>query len=86
MEESMNYSTEIIKRFPQRPTDPITYVVYNEDLIPGAESLIKLIHGCDYFRKNVTVRALHEGTGQLIQASNVYFDPSVRTHRSNGYD
>lgn len=81
------YSTELIRKFPEQPTIPIVYVVYNEDLISDAKFLIDTIWGSAYRESNVTVRALGDSDHyEFPSGVSIYLDPSVMVFRNNGYN
>lgn len=71
------YSTELIKKFPVEPTQPILFVVYNETMVKEAEFLIGAIHGPQYLEEHVTVvpfdRPFDKGANNYM----VYIDPTV---------
>lgn len=64
------------------PNERITWVCYNEEMIPYYETLIKELRGEEFFNKYVTVVA----DGQPELGSNTYFDRSLYELRGNGYD
>lgn len=78
------YSTELIRKFPEDPFNPILYVVYNESMIPDAETLISIIHGEEYVNKHVKVVAFDTSITTDIDKSKsyqVYIDPLVYTYK-----
>lgn len=88
MEEILNmYSTELIRKFPQDPFDPILYVVYNESMIPDAETLISIIHGEEYVNKYVRVVAFDTSMpADKSKKYQVYIDPLVYTYKHSWND
>lgn len=72
------YSTELIRKFPDNPTKPILYIVYNQEHITEAETFIGMIHGQEYL-KNVDIVTLL--TDECKKADytkyDVYIDPNV---------
>ena len=89
MEKDVNYSTEVIRKFPTNPDLPIIYVSYNKDMSIGAENLIRLIHGDEYFDEHVRVACfdtLKEVVTSIGGHCDIYFDPTVYVNRSNGYN
>lgn len=70
------YSTEMIRKFPKKPTTDILFVVYNQDMIEDAETLIGVIHGFDYLDKYVTVVPLNTKVEDHLNYD-VYIDPMV---------
>ena len=53
------YSTELIRKFPDSPTRPILFVVYNQEMVEDATDLIRIVRGTEYFDENVTVVPLN---------------------------
>lgn len=74
------YSTELIRKFPEDPKEPILYVVYNEDMVSDAEFLIASIHGQDYLDRNVTVIPFNTPIDRDINYS-VYIDALVYKYK-----
>lgn len=64
------------------PNEQVTWVCYNDDMIPYYETLIKELRGVDYYEQYVTVIA----SGQALNGSNTFLDPSLYELRGNGYD
>lgn len=88
MEEILNmYSTELIRKFPETPFEPILYVVYNEDMINDAETLISIIHGEEYVDKHVKVVAFNASPPlNKTRKYQVYIDPLVYTYKHSWND
>lgn len=85
----MNSTVDIIKRFPEDPDRPIIYFVYNEDLVHGTESIIRLMKGEDYFNRHVTVKPLRteDNKEHIIDTKHVcYYDPLIHQLKGNGYN
>ena len=76
------YSTELIRKFPEEPRQPIMFVVYNEQHIEDAKSLIGTLHGFDYLEKHVTVVPYSSRVGNTRDYS-VYIDPTVFTYKNS---
>lgn len=78
------YSTEIIRKFPERPEKPILYVVYNDRHIREAELFIGMIHGLEYLEENVTIVPF-EGEHNIANTSGytVYIDPTVFMYKNS---
>lgn len=70
------YSTEMIRKFPVTPKQPILFVVYNETMVDDAEFLICSIHGAEYFDNYVKVVPLNTKVEEHGKYS-VYIDPMV---------
>jgi hypothetical protein len=83
MEKNLtNYS--MIRKFPVEPTRPILYVVYNNQMIPGAEQLIKNMCGTHYFEDYVTVVSK---SNKVLDHNkyDVYIDPMVHKYMHSWY-
>lgn len=78
------YSTELIRKFPDNPTRPILYVVYNHDHIRDAETFVGMIHGEEYL-KNVTIVPFNSQDETVekhrLKDYEVYIDPLVYTYK-----
>lgn len=70
------YSSELIRKFPENPTAPILYVVYNEDLVMDAAAMIATIHGTDYLVEHVSIVPLSTKV-EDHRKYDVYMDPTV---------
>lgn len=70
------YSTEMIRKFPEAPTRPILFVVYNQDMVEDAESYIAIIHGEDYLTRYCKVVPLATKVENHTHYD-VYIDPTV---------
>jgi hypothetical protein len=96
MEESIGMTLEnsiqTIEKFPVDTEAYIVYVVYNEDMVSGTESLISEVHGRDYTDKYVTVVAMNDNWSERVPVKSsdaevrMYFDPTVFKYRGNGYN
>lgn len=75
----MSKTDQIINNLPNKQ---LTWVCYNESMIPYYEALIKELRGEDFFNQYVTVIA----DGHPALGSNTYFDPTLYELRGNGYD
>ena len=75
------YSTELIRKFPENPTDPILYVVYNESMIEDAKFLISTIHGVDYLNEHVTVVSFNSNHQREDKHYQVYIDSVVYKYK-----
>ena len=73
------YSTEMIRRFPKEPEQPILYIVYNQEMVESTKFLIESIHGAAYL-KNVTVTAFDRRPNDGIHYE-MYIDPTVYTYK-----
>lgn len=74
------YSTELIRKFPENPTNPILFVVYNEDMVDDAAFYIASIHGAEYLDEHVTIVPLHTRVDEHIKYD-VYIDPMVYKYK-----
>lgn len=74
------YSTELIRKFPEKPHRPILYVVYNEQHIRDAELFISLIHGSEYFEEHVTITTFGSPF-EKTREYEVYIDPMVYAYK-----
>lgn len=74
------YSTELIRKFPEIPSNPILFVVYNEEMVSDAEFFISTIHGEEYLREHVTV-VPYNTTVEDHNAYDVYIDPVVYKYK-----
>ena len=76
------YSTELIRKFPDNPTKPILYVVYNHEHVLEAELFIGMIHGQEYL-KNVKIIGSDTSidTHSSTRDYDVYIDPLVYTYK-----
>lgn len=75
------YSTELIRKFPEQPTDPILYVVYEDSMIDNVEFLIASIYGQQYLDDNVTVVAFNDPFQREDKYYSVYIDPLVYKYK-----
>jgi hypothetical protein len=82
MEEGIMYSTELIRKFPDNPTRPILYVVYNEQHVNDAELFIGMIHGEEYMNEHVTI-ALFGKPFIKDKDYDVYIDPMVFAYKNS---
>lgn len=64
------------------PEEPVTWVCYNEDMVPYYERLISEIKGTEYFSKYVTVVSISATRNN----SKVYLDPTLYDLMGNGYE
>jgi hypothetical protein len=86
MEESITmYSTELIRKFPDIPEQPILYVVYNEQHIRDAETFIGMIHGEQYLKEHVTITTFNKPLTKGRDFS-VYIDPMVYKYKHSWND
>ena len=76
------YSTELIRKFPDKPDRPILYVVYNEQHIRDAELFISLIHGPEYFDEHVTITTI-DTQFKKDRDYSVYIDPMVFAYKNS---
>lgn len=79
------YSTELIRKFPEYPTRPILFVVYNEEMVFDAYTLIQATRGPEYMSKNVTVVPLHSKV-ENVRDYDVYIDPMVYKYQHSWND
>lgn len=82
-------STELIRKLPKEPEDPILYVVYDETHIEDAEFLIATIHGLEYLKEYVTVVTFkdpNESISSRISSYKVYIDPTVYLYKHSWND
>ena len=79
------YSTELIRKFPEAPTSPILFVVYNEDMVEDAMFYISTIHGEQYLNDHVTVVPLNTKVEDHIMYD-VYIDPMVYKYKHSWND
>jgi hypothetical protein len=82
MEESIMYSTELIRRLPKEPTDPILFVVYNEPMVEDAKFYIRAIHGQDYLEEHITVVPFDHKIPNYRDYE-IYIDPVVYTYKNS---
>ena len=76
------YSTELIRKFPDEPKNPILYVVYNEDHILDAKMFIGMIHGPNYLDEHVTVVPFGKPFAK-DKSYDVYIDPMVFAYKNS---
>lgn len=79
------YSTELIRKFPETPINPILFVVYNEEMVPDAEFFISNIHGDEYLKENVTVIPYNTKVDDR-RMYDVYIDPMVYKYKHSWND
>ncbi len=79
------YSTELIRKFPEAPTNPILFVVYNEEMVSDAEFFISSIHGEQYLRDNVTVVPINTKVKDY-RLFDVYIDATVYKYKHSWND
>ena len=75
-------STELIRKFPEKLTKPILYVVYDDSHIAESEFLIETIHGKKYLDR-VKIIALNTSmdSHSTTKDYDVYIDPMVYTYK-----
>lgn len=83
MQNSVGKTFRSIKSLPESPSRRIYWIVYNQDMVPYTENLIKEIRGEEYFRKYVTVVAKNDPSKERAKGI-VYFDPLLYYHLGNG--
>lgn len=76
------YSTELIRKFPDDPQEPILYVVYNDNMKADAEAFITILRGKDYFTQHVTIKAFDEPYDRDINYQ-IYIDPMVYVYKNS---
>jgi hypothetical protein len=64
------------------PEQPVTWVCYNDDMIPYYEKLIAELRGTDWADKYLTV--ISTGAGRMYDR--VHLDPVLHDLKGNGYD
>jgi hypothetical protein len=74
----------LVQKFPENPTQPILWVVYNEDMIPSAKKLIESIRGKEYLQKFVNVVSIDNQDKD--RNCTVYLDPLLYNYLGNGND
>ena len=81
------YSTELIRKFPKDPVQPILFVVYNNKMVDDARFLIRTIWGEEYLNKHVTVTSYNK-TGDFDRKMDyqVYIDPMVFRYKAQWFD
>lgn len=81
---------EVIKNFPEYPTHPILYYVYNQNMVQFAKEAIINEHGKNYYDKYVTIvldeDGITSGVKDHFSRFLTYFDPAVFKYRANGYN
>lgn len=80
------YSTELIRKFPVMPVDPILFVVYNEDHVKDAASYIAQIHGKSYLDDHVTIVPFNKPFDKNGKNYSVYIDPMVFKYKNSWND
>ena len=68
------------------PEENVTWVVYNENLIPTAVSMIIALRGLNYFDKYVRVASRDVDDIDSCGVAKVYYDPNMFKLLGNGYD
>jgi hypothetical protein len=82
MEEVLErVNTKVMKAIFGLPEEPITWVCYNEDMVPYYERLIQEIKGVDFFEKYAKVVSI---SGE--RTAKVYLDPTLYDLMGNGYE
>lgn len=71
------YSTELIRKFPENPSDPVLYVVYNDEHINEAAFHIAMIHGTEYLDSHVKIVSFDKPFDKNGINYQVYIDPMV---------
>ena len=79
------YSTELIRKLPDYPDQPILFVVYNDDMVDDAEFYIATLRGQDYLDKHVTVVPLNTKVDDVRKYA-VYIDPMVYKYQHSWND
>lgn len=74
-----------IRSLPTSPDKQIYWIVYNEDMVPHTEDLIREIRGQEYFDKYVTVVSKSNPSKERTKGT-VYFDPTLLDLLGNGND
>jgi hypothetical protein len=82
MQGIMSKSSRAIAALPEVPNKHIYWIVYNQDMVKGVETLIANIKGPDYM-KYITVVAKSDPTRDRSNGL-VYFDPSLLDLLGNG--
>lgn len=77
------YSTELIRKFPDNPSEPVLYVVYNKQHINEAEYFIALIHGTEYLDNHVKIVPFDEPFEKNGVNYQVYIDPLVFKYKNS---
>lgn len=75
-------SIDLIRKFPDKLTKPILYVVYDESHVAEAEFQIETMHGENYL-DNVKIIALNTSidSHSSVKDYDVYIDPMVYTYK-----
>ena len=71
----------LIRKFPDKPTKPILYVVYNQDMIAEAAYMINEVWGEDYLDTNVTITSIDVEKSQDTRKYDIYLDPTMQTYK-----
>jgi hypothetical protein len=83
MEEVLSrHSGKTTKMIFNLPEEPVTWVCYNDDMVPYYEQLICEIKGTEYFRKYVSVVSISATRSN----SRIYLDPALHDLIGNGYE
>lgn len=77
------HSIELIRKFPITPTDPILFVVYNEDHIDTAAFNIVQAHGKSYLDHHVTIVPFDMPLERSDVNYQVYIDPMVFIYKNS---
>lgn len=87
MEENLiMYTTELIRKFPRSPQQPILFIVYNEAMVKEATQLIATIHGREYLFDHVTIASFEEPFDRRGVNYSVYIDPMVFKYKNSWND
>jgi hypothetical protein len=78
------YSTELIRKFPEVPKRPILFVVYNNEMVHEALTLIAATRGPEYLSK-VQVVPLNTKVDN-VRDYDVYIDPMVYKYQHSWND
>ena len=75
-------SIDLIRKFPDKLTKPILYVVYDDSHVAEAEFQIETMHGVNYL-DNVKIIALNTSidSHSTVKDYDVYIDPMVYTYK-----
>lgn len=75
---------KLINKLPENPEHLITWIVYNQDMVKSAESLISRLRGEDYMNKVEVVSLDDNKFKKNINPLSVYLDPQLFDYIGNG--
>jgi hypothetical protein len=75
---------ELINKLPENPEQLITWIVYNQDMVKSAETLISQLRGEDYMNKVEVVSLDDDKFKKNRNPLSVYLDPQLFNYIGNG--